>query len=157
MNFGCFGFGCAGAGQIGIFGFHFWRFWHWQIWRAPGKLHTWHDYFCAIKFMIFFLYINRHMYLCRKPVFIFIFNSPHLIIFKLLWPIFMKEKFISISIYERETNLNRNIWVSHSGCWAKFQPKIQKLMLIFKSIYWVFLIEVFEVVLISSLFEITPY
>jgi hypothetical protein len=48
-------------------------------------------------------------------------------------------------------NWTLGLWFSHSGCLTKFQQKIQKVMLIEKSICWVFLIEVFEVGLRSSL------
>jgi hypothetical protein len=72
-------------------------------------------------------------------------------LFLICFGYYVKKKIISISIYEREKELTRNIWVSHSGCWTKFQEKIQYLMLIVKSSCWVFLIEVFEVGSCTSL------
>jgi hypothetical protein len=52
---------------------------------------------------------------------------------------------------KEKLNWTVRLWFSHSGCLTKFQQNIQKLILIEKSICWVFLIEVFEVGLRSSL------
>jgi hypothetical protein len=57
----------------------------------------------------------------------------------------------SSNLNEREIEWTLGLWFSNSGCLTKFQQKIQKLMLIEKSICWVFWNEVFEVCLRSSL------
>jgi hypothetical protein len=54
---------------------------------------------------------------------------------------------------KEKLNWTVRLWFPHSGCLTKFQQKIQKLMLIEKSICWVFLIEVFEVGFRSSLID----
>jgi hypothetical protein len=90
--------------------------------------HKWYD--CVGQCLLFALFTNIGTRDVREKFLASVFNQ--------FW---IKEKL----------NWTVRLLFPHSGCLKKFQQNIQKLMLIEKSICWVFLIEVFEISSRSSL------